>query len=82
MFTGSATIAGNKYSLINLTEILNSEEFLSSVDQELKEEPKKLEIKNISFRYAADGFSINDISFEATEDNLIGITGFSGGGCP
>ena len=80
MFTGSATIAGNKYSLINLTEILNSEEFLSSVDQELKEEPKKLEIKNISFRYAADGFSINDISFEATEDNLIGITGFSGGG--
>ncbi len=80
MFNGSATIAGNKYSLINLTEILNSEDFLSSTDRELKEEPKSLELKNICFKYSPEGFSIKDISFDAEEGNIIGITGFSGGG--
>jgi ABC-type bacteriocin/lantibiotic exporter with double-glycine peptidase domain len=80
IFNGSATIAGNKYSLINLSEILNSKDSLSSIDQELKEEPKTLEIKNICFEYSAESFSIKDVSFNATQGNIIGITGFSGGG--
>ena len=76
MFNGSATIAGNKYSLINLTEILNSEDFLSSTDKELREEPKSLAIKNICFKYSSEGFSIKDISFNAEKGNIIGILAF------
>ena len=80
VYNGGATIAGNKFSIINLHNILSSKTNISTVDKPLSQNIHSIELKNIKFHYDYDGFQLHDISMKAEIGSIIGITGFSGGG--
>lgn len=80
IYNGGATIAGNRFSIINLHNILSANTDLSSIDKPVSKNIHSIELKNIHFNYDQNGFQLNDISMKANSGTIIGITGFSGGG--
>jgi HlyD family secretion protein len=80
IYNGGATIAGNRFSLLNLHKVLNTNTFSSNKDIPISANIKSIELQNIDFSYEKNTFQLSDISFKADTGQIIGITGFSGGG--
>jgi HlyD family secretion protein len=80
IYNGSATIAGNKFSLINLHNILYLKTLEVRSVVPINQSIKSIELQDINFQYKEKGFSLKNISFKASQGNVVGITGFSGSG--
>jgi len=80
IYNGGATIAGNRFSLLNLHKVLNTNTFSSNKDIPISANIESIELQNIDFSYEKNTFQLSDISFKADTGQIIGITGFSGGG--
>ena len=80
IYNGGTTIAGNRFSLLNLHKVLNTNTFSSNKDIPISANIESIELQNIDFSYEKNTFQLSDISFKADTGQIIGITGFSGGG--
>ena len=82
IYYSSSQIRGNIYSLENIIKNLrlNPPPALSH-NNISKSSLKKIEFKNVSFKYPkADNFAIKDVSLSFERNKIIGITGKSGSG--